>query len=128
MAALARGEWGEGPSIPDLDLAHLVSRTKRDIEKRHRLVQAKRDSEEEVLSETRRAILADQHQRRMRGIQKRLQTIIERERGDKVVRMVNGQRTRQQNRYDQLIAELEASQLPAVSISYLAVCTLRVAQ
>ena len=127
MAALARGEWGEGPALPDLDLAHLVSRTKRDIEKRHRLVQAKRDSEEEALSETRRAILADQHQRRMRGIQKRLQTIIERERGEKIVRMVNGQRSRQQNRYDQLIAELEASQLPAVSISYLAVCTLRVA-
>jgi len=64
----------------------------------------------------------------MRGIQRRLETIIERERGEKVLRMVNGQRNRQQNRYDQLIAELDASPLPAVSISYLAVCTLRVTQ
>jgi len=128
LASLARGEWGEGPSFPNVDLAHLVSRTKREIEKRHRIVQAKRDSEEEVLSETRRAILADQHQRRMRGIQRRLETIIERERGEKVVRMVDGQRNRQQNRYDQLIAELDASRLPAVSISYLAVCTLRITQ
>jgi superfamily II DNA or RNA helicase len=128
MASLARGEWREAPSHPNVDLAHLVSRTKREIEKRHRIVQAKRDSEEEVLSETRRAILADQHQRRMRGIQRRLETIIERERGEKVLRMVNGQRNRQQNRYDQLIAELDASPLPAVSISYLAVCTLRVTQ
>jgi len=100
----------------------------RQLEKKHRIVQAKRDEEEESISRTRKSVLTDQHERRIKGINRRLETMIERGRGEDVIRMVEGQRRRQQDRYDQLIAEEQASSPPAVSLSYLAVCALTVEQ
>ena len=128
MASLARGAWKEGPPVNAQDLQALVPRTMRQLEKRHRVVQAKRDVEEESISRTRKSILTDQHERRIKGINRRLDTMIERGRGEDVIRMVEGQRRRQQDRYDQLIAEEQASSPPAVSLSYLAVCALTVEQ
>lgn len=126
LAALARGVLSQG-SLPDTSsLPRLVSRAKRDLERQHREAQDRRDAEETILVETRRAILADQHERRMKGIQRRMQTIVERERGSSVLRMVEGQSTRQRARYEQLIAELENKKPPAVALRYLAVCALEV--
>ena len=128
MASLARGAWKEGPPVDATELQALVPRTMRQLEKKHRIVQTKRDEEEESISRTRKSILTDQHERRIKGINRRLETMIERGRGEDVIRMVEGQRRRQQDRYDQLIAEEQASSPPAVSLSYLAVCALTVEQ
>jgi len=126
LAALARGTLKEGKRFEPGMLPRLASRAKRELERRHREAQARRDIEEGALTEARRAILADQHDRRMNGIRRRMQTMIERDRGRNVLRMVEGQLRRQQERYDALVAELEAKKSNAVSLKYLAVCTLEV--
>lgn len=126
LAALARGTFKEGPLVDVAPLPRLANRAKRELERRHREVQDRRDIEEGALTEARRAILADQHARRMRGIQRRMQTMLERDRGHKVLRMVEGQKRRQQERYEALVAELEAKKPNAVSLRYLAVCALEV--
>ena len=126
LAALARGSFKEGRPVEVAPLPRLANRAKRELERRHREVQDRRDIEEGALTEARRAILADQHERRMRGIRRRMQTMLERDRGHQVLRMVEGQRRRQQERYEALVAELEAKKPNAVSLRYLAVCALEV--
>lgn len=126
LAALARGTFKEGRAVDVTPLPRLANRAKRELERRHREVQDRRDIEEGALTEARRAILADQHARRMSGIQRRMQTMLERDRGHKVLRMIEGQRRRQQERYEALVAELEAKKPNAVSLRYLAVCSLEV--
>jgi hypothetical protein len=126
LAALARGSLMEGSDIDIEGLPRLVNRAKRELERRHGDVQDKRDSEEAVLSETRRAILADQHERRMKGIARRMQTMLDRDRGSGVLRMVEGQSRRQRERYEQLVAETENKKPDAVALRYIAVCHLEV--
>lgn len=126
LAALAKGTLREGGAVEAALLPRLASRAKRELERRHREVQDRRDIEEGALTEARRAILTDQHTRRMKGIERRMQTMLERDRGHKVLRMVEGQRRRQQERFETLMAELEAKKPNAVSLRYLAVCALEV--
>lgn len=126
LAALARGELSDGRALDLPPLPRLANRAKRELERRHRAVQDRRDAEEGALIEARRALLADQHCRRMKGVQRRMQTMLDRERGYKVLRMVEGQQRRQQERYDALVAELAAKQTKSVSLRYLAVCGLEV--
>lgn len=126
LAALAKGTLREGSAVEAAALSRLASRAKRELERRHREVQDRRDIEEGALTEARRAVLADQHARRMKGIERRMQTMLERDRGHKVLRMVEGQRRRQQERFETLMAELEAKKPDAVSLRYLAVCALEV--
>ncbi|GAB2710212.1 superfamily II DNA or RNA helicase [Microbacterium marinum] len=128
LAALARGTMGKGRPIDTGPLPRLANRAKRELELRHREVQDRRDIEEGALAEARRAILADQHARRMKGIHRRMQTMLERDRGRSVLRMVEGQKRRQQERYEALAAELDAQRPEAVSLRYLAVCVLEVLQ
>ena len=55
-----------------------------------------------------------------------MQTMLDRDRGQKVLRMVEGQLRRQQERYESLIAELDGRKPKAVALRYLAVCSLEV--
>lgn len=128
LSALARGEIREAESISDPDaLGHVVSRARKDIDRRHREAQEKRDEEDQAFRESRRALLADQHKRRIAGITQRMETIIQRNRGENIVRMVEGQRKRQEDRYQQLVWDLENEQAPLISMNYLAVCVVEVA-
>jgi hypothetical protein len=126
LAALARGMLKEGTEVDVTGLPNQARRAKRQLERRHREVQDRRDLEEGAMTEARRAILADQHERRMKGIQRRMKTMLERDRGHRVLRMVEGQRRRQQERYENLITELDARKPQAVALRYLAVCALEV--
>jgi superfamily II DNA or RNA helicase len=129
FAALARGALGEThESDHPTDLPRLANRAARELELRHREVQERRDIEEGALTEARRTILAEQHERRMKGIRRRMQTILDRGRGHKVVRMVQGQLRRQDERYQSLLAELETRKPKAVSLRFIAVCALEVTQ
>lgn len=126
LAALARGDLRDGPAFETGGLPRLAARARRELEQRHRTVQEQRDLEEGALTEARRTVLAEQHARRLRGIERRMQTMLDRARGANVLRMVEGQRRRQEERYQRLIAELDGRRPPAVGLSYLAVCTLEV--
>lgn len=128
LASLAKGALRDGDLVEVESLPRLASRARREIDRRLQEVQERRDIEEGALTEARRAILADQHQRRLSGIQKRMRTLLDRDRGEKVLRMVDGQRRRQQERYELLLADLDAKKTPAVSVKYLAVCTLEVTE
>lgn len=126
LAALALGALQEGPQFEEAGLSRLAARARRELEQRHRTVQEQRDLEEGALTEARRTVLAEQHARRLRGIERRMQTMLERSRGGNVIRMIEGQRRRQEERHQRLMAELDARTPPAVGLSYLAVCTLEV--
>lgn len=128
LAALAQGTLREGREIDVETLPRLANRARRALEIRHREVQERRDVEEGALTEARRVILADQHERRLTGIQRRMQTMLDRGRGDRVLRMVEGQMRRQKERYETLIAELDARKPNAVALRYLAVCHLEVTE
>lgn len=128
LASLAEGVLKDGRPPAIDDLPRLAGRAKREIDRRHRDVQERRDIEEGALTEARRAILADQHQRRMAGIEKRMRTLLDRDRGQKVLHMVEGQRRRQQERFERLLADLDSKKPPAITVRYLAVCVLEVAE
>lgn len=128
LAALAKGVMREGRDI-DVDvLPRLAMRAKRVLERRHFETQERRDIEEGALTQARRVILSDQHERRMKGIRRRMQTMLDRGRGHGVIRMVEGQIRRQAERYETLIAELDAKKPQAVALRYLAVCHLEVTE
>ncbi|RWR22907.1 hypothetical protein D8Y24_07380 [Agrococcus lahaulensis] len=126
LAALARGTLQEGAEVDVFVLPRLARIAMGRLENRLQEVQDRRETEEGALSQSRRALLTEQHERRMRTIERRMQTLVERGRGDRVVHMTRGQLKRQQDRYLQLLAELEARKVPAVSLHYLAVCALEV--
>ena len=126
MACLARGEIHDGEPFESTDLPRLVSRARFEIEKRHEATQDVRDKEDAAFREQRRISLAEQHDRRMQGIERRLQTVLERESGPKILRMIEGQLNRQKARYNALIAELDSKTHQTVAIKFLAVCTLEV--
>lgn len=126
LAALAGGTLREGGPVEADALPRLALRAQRELDRRHRAVQDLRDVEEGALTEARRAILSDQHERRMSGIRRRMTTMLARDRGQHVLRMVEGQQRRQQERYEQLIAELETKKPKAVALRSLAVCLLEV--
>ena len=52
--------------------------------------------------------------------------MIERDRGQRVLRMVEGQLRRADERFQGLVAELDVRKPKAVSLRFLAVCTLEV--
>jgi hypothetical protein len=62
----------------------------------------------------------------MKGIARRMQTMLDRDRGSGVLRMVEGQSRRQRERYEQLVAETENKKPDAVALRYIAVCHLEV--
>jgi hypothetical protein len=127
LSALARGALKEGSTpTAGADLPRLAKRAARELEVRHREVQERRDIEEGAMTEARRAILGEQHERRVRGIRRRMQTVLERDRGQRVVRMVEGQLRRQEERFRSLVAELDVRKPKAVSLRFLAVCSLEV--
>lgn len=126
LAALAQGALHEGPEVDTDGLPRLANRAKRELERRHREEQDRRDIEEGALTEARRTILAEQHERRMRGIRKRMDTMLARDRGQKVLRMIEGQERRQTERFETLMAELDAKKQDAIALRYLAVCALEV--
>lgn len=126
LAALARGHWREG-SPPDSEaLPRLVRQAKRQLERRHRETQQRRDLEDEALRESRRRILEEQHERRVAGIERRIETLRDRNVGVNVMRMARGQLQRQQDRYERMRAEILSKSPEAVSLEYLAVCWLEV--
>jgi hypothetical protein len=126
LAALAVGHLIEGSESQEDRLQFLTRRAKLQLETRHRDVQDRRDSEEAAWVESRKAVLTDQHIRRVAGIKRRLQTVVERERSEQVLRMVRGQITRQEERHQSMITELESRSQRSVSLKYIAVCKLEV--
>lgn len=126
LAALAVGKLAEGSVAADHPLPFLTGRAKLQLELRHRNVQERRDREEAAWVESRKAVLTDQHLRRVEGIKRRLQTVVDRERSEQILRMVKGQISRQEERHQLLITELESRTQRSVSLKYIAVCTMDV--
>jgi hypothetical protein len=126
LSSLALGEIQDGQRMENTDLSRLVSHARFEIEQRHEATQERRDHEENAFREQRKITLTEQHLRRMQGIERRLQTVLERDRGQKVSRMIEGQLARQQVRYDGLMAEIESKNQKPVAVKYLAVCIVEV--
>lgn len=126
LAALAAGRMQEGEDDLPLDLQRLARRTTDSLLKRQQDEQVRRDTHDAALIESRKRVLAEQHERRLAGIQRRLDTLLRNERGQNILRMNQGQRRRADEHFTALLAELDASAGATIRLEHLAVCWVEV--
>jgi hypothetical protein len=81
--------------------------------------------ENHAFVETRRASFRDVHDRRLKVIDKRLQTLVERNRA-KMVPLAEGKRRKEVARFEGQLATLEGAAAPALTTNDLAVCVVEV--
>lgn len=81
--------------------------------------------ENHAFIETRRASFMDVHDRRLRVIDKRLQTLIERNR-TKMIPLAEGKRRKEMVRLAGQLASLDGAAAPALTTDDLAVCVVEV--
>ena len=126
LAALAAGRMEEGADDMPADLKRLARRATDSLLQRQQDEQYRRDTQHEALTESRRRVLAEQHERRIAGIQRRLDTLLKNERGQSILRMNQGQRRRADEHFTALMAELDSVAGATIRLEHLAVCWLEV--
>jgi superfamily II DNA or RNA helicase len=126
LAALAAGRIEEGESDTPADLPRLARRATDSLLQRQQDEQGRRDTQEAALTDSRRRVLAEQHERRLAGIQRRLDTLVKNERGQNILRMNQGQRRRADEHFAALMAELDAAAGATIRLEHLAVCWMEV--
>ena len=126
LGALAAGRLGEGTAdLPD-NLPRLARRATDSLLRRQQEEQDRRDQQESVLLESRRRVLTEQHERRVAGIRRRLQTLTANQASEGVLRMNRGQQRRADERFAALVAEIENEAGKSIRLEHLAVCWLEV--
>jgi superfamily II DNA or RNA helicase len=126
LAALAAGRIDEDEGDVPVDVQRLARRATDSLLQRQQREQDRRDSQAAALAESRRRVLTEQHERRVAGIRRRLDTLMKNERGQNILRMNEGQRRRADEHFSALMAELDASAASTIRLEHLAVCWLEV--
>lgn len=127
LASLAAGSLRESSTEDGgEDLVRLAERATRLLENRHERDQERANEDAEAMRSARRAALEGQHERRMRTIEKRTQTAVERRRGIKAMRLFDAQRVKQEQLHARLLGEVDRQSDPTIELSFLAVCDLEV--
>jgi len=126
LAALAAGRLEDGSRDFPADLPRLARRATDALLRQQQEEQARRDQQEAALLASRRRVLAEQHERRLAGIDRRMETVKANKRSEKVMRLYDGQRRRAIERFNSLIAELEEDVGKSIRLEHLAVCWLEV--
>jgi superfamily II DNA or RNA helicase len=127
LAALARGALlpAEDPTDPD-ELAGPVGLATDRLHHRHVVEQQRRIMEAAALAEARRLSLKEQLERRLRVIDRRMETA--RVRGRAGLQMFEGQRRRSLERHGESLRSLDRKGPSQLSMSYLAACYLEIAR
>lgn len=127
LAGLARGVLEQGTiDIPAEALVRPTSRARDLLDRRHDNEQVRRDFEARDLADSRRVVLSEQYDRRIRTIEQRIRTSVARGRQASAIRMFEGQRTRATQRHQALLADLDSQAHPEIRLESLAVCLLEV--
>ncbi len=126
LAALAAGRMQEGTAQLPEALPRLARRATDALLQRQQEEQERRDQQDVVLADSRRRVLAEQHERRLFSIQRRLETLTRNDRSERVMRMNLGQQRRAEERFAALMAEVEAGMGAAIRLEHLAVCWVEV--
>jgi hypothetical protein len=126
LAALAKGNLVDAPPRAIDRIDKLAERAQNQLHCRHSDEQAKRDSEFDALRRARAVTLAEQHQRRVEAIDRRIATATARGRGDRSIALFQSQRRRAQERFDRLSAELQSEIRPEIRLESLAACVIEV--
>ncbi|MGB8385694.1 MAG: helicase-related protein, partial [Dermatophilaceae bacterium] len=123
LSALARGALATAAN-PVADVSRQTKKAINLLSIRHQAEQERRDAEADALNAARHAVLSDQHDRRLRAIDRRTRTAVERGQKDSTLRMFAGQRKRAEERHRQRLAELRDQAQPEIVLEPLAVCQL----
>lgn len=126
LAALAAGrieEWHT--QLPD-GVSRLARRATDALLRKQQDEQERRDQQDLALAESRRRVLTEQHERRIAGIQRRLQTLTQRERSERVLRMNRGQRRRADERFAALMSDVDADLGRMIRLEHIAACWIEV--
>jgi superfamily II DNA or RNA helicase len=126
LAALAAGRIEEWQSQLPSGLPRLARRATDALLRRQQEEQERRDQQDLILAESRRRVLTEQHERRVAGIQRRLQTLTDNDRSERVVRMNRGQQRRADERFAALMAEVEGGIGVVIRLEHLAACWVEV--
>lgn len=126
LAALAEGNLTDAPLRAIDRLDRLADRAQNQLHDRHQIEQARRDREFAALQEARTITLAQQHQRKIATIEKRIATARERGRTERATGLFESQRRRAEQRYAALSAELQSEVQPEIRLEPLAACVIEI--
>jgi superfamily II DNA or RNA helicase len=125
MKELATASYQAGPLTDHPNLVEAVDLATMNLEARVATRRTDLALENHAFVETRRASFRDVHDRRLKVIDKRLQTLVERNRA-KMVPLAEGKRRKEVARFEGQLATLEGAAAPALTTNDLAVCVVEV--
>ncbi|MDR3359693.1 MAG: hypothetical protein LBO20_03390, partial [Bifidobacteriaceae bacterium] len=131
LAALAQGALQDQAAADsqggsECDLSWLASRCVEQLELRQQSEQELRSREFEAMRETRRQVLMDQCERRIRNIENRIETLRENRRGSTVIALFEAQRRRAVTNRDKQLADEARKPPPQISLEHIAACLVEV--
>lgn len=125
MKELATASYQAGPLRDHPNLVEAVDLATMNLEARVATRRAELAQENNAFIETRRASFKDVHERRLKIIDKRLQTLLERNR-TKMIPLAEGKRRKEVARFEGQLAALEGAAAPSLTTDDLAVCVVEV--
>ena len=125
MKELATASYQAGPLRDHPNLVEAVDLATMNLEARVATRRTDLALENHAFIETRRASFKDVHERRLRAIDKRLQTLIERNR-TKMIPLAEGKRRKEVARFEGQLATLDGAAAPSLTTDDLAVCVVEV--
>lgn len=126
LAALAEGNLADAPLRAIDRLDRLADRAHNQLHDRHQAEQARRDHEFAALQQARAITLAQQHQRKIVTIERRIATARERGRGEQAIGLFESQRRRAEQRYAALSTQLQNEVQPEIRLEPLAACVIEI--
>lgn len=125
LAGLASGSLQPGPNPADPDaLVDLIDLATDQLQQRHVAEQERRTQDAAAQVEGRRLSLAEQLERRLSAIDRRVSTV--RAHGRSGLQMFEGQRHRALERHRESLRSLDEKSEPQLSMSWLAACYLEI--
>ncbi len=125
MKELATASYQAGPLREHPNLVEAVDLATMNLEARVATRRAELAQENHAFIETRRASFKDVHERRLKVIDKRLQTLIERNR-TKMIPLAEGKRRKEVARFEGQLSALDGAAAPSLTTDDLAVCVVEV--
>lgn len=125
MKELATASYQAGPLRDHANLVEAVDLATMNLETRVATRRTDLALENHAFIETRRASFKDVHERRLKVIDKRLQTLIERNR-TKMIPLAEGKRRKEVARFEGQLAMLDGAAAPSLTTDDLAVCVVEV--
>ena len=126
MKGLATGSLRAGPDRHFGNLVEAVDRATLHLERRVAERRLELAQENAAFIETRRASFAEVHKRKLASLQRRGETLIEKKRSERVIRMNEGSIRKEHARFDAQVSGLESARSPILETTDLAVCVVEV--